>query len=103
MSGSRILHWESNNRYDWAVLRHEGFQERPSPVVWVRHFVLLKGLGSLLVDQLESAGAHDYTWLFHVLPCSPVVDGECKSVYTGFAEKNLLLLPATSSFWRGRF
>jgi len=95
-AGSRIVQWESNDRYDWAVMRHEGFQDRPSPVAWVRHFVLLKGLGTLLVDQLESKGEHDYTWLFHLLPCSPVVDEEFKSVHTGFAEKNLLLLPATS-------
>ena len=96
MAGSRILQWESNNRYDWAVMRHEGFRDRPSPVTWVRHLVLLKGLGTLLVDQLESESEHDYTWLFHLRPCSPVVDSGSKSVYTGFAEKNLLLLPATS-------
>ena len=101
MAGSRIVHWESNDRYDWAVMRHDGFQDRPSPVIWVRHFVLLKGFGALLVDQLESKGEHDYTWLFHLLPCSPVVDSECKSVCTGFANKNLLLLPASSQLLKG--
>ena len=67
-----------------------------APVVWVRHFVLLKGVGVLLVDQLQSEREHDYTWLFHLLPCSPVRDKDLKSVYTGFAEKNILLLPAVS-------
>jgi hypothetical protein len=90
------VQWESNDRHDWAVMRHEGFQGRSSPVTWVRHFVMLKGFGTLLVDQLESEGEHDYTWLFHLLPCSPVLDRESKSVFTGFGEKNLLLQPATS-------
>ncbi len=99
MAGSRIVKWESNDRYDWAVMRHEGFQDRTSPVTWVRHFIMLKGLGTLLVDQLESAGEHDYTWLFHLLPCSPVADA--KSVFTAFPEKNLLLLPASSEVLTG--
>jgi hypothetical protein len=93
-AGSRIVKWESNDRYDWAVMLHEGFQDRQSPVTWVRHFIMLKSFGTLLVDQLESEGEHHYTWLFHLLPCSPVVDA--KSAFTAFPEKNLLLLPATS-------
>ena len=92
--GSRILQWESNNRYDWAVMKHDGFLNQS--VFWVRHFILLKGVGAMLVDQLESKGEHDYTWLFHLLPCSPVQNNELKSVITGFPDKNLLLLPATS-------
>jgi len=99
--GSRLLQFETNDRYDWAVMQHSGFQDRPAPVSWVRHFVLLKGLGVLLVDQLESGSEHDYTWLFHLLPCSPVLDNNLKSVSTGFAEKNLLLLPATSQPLKG--
>ena len=94
--GSRIIQWESNDHYDWAVMQHDGFQDRPVPVSWVRHFILLKGVGTLVVDQLESGGEHEYTWLFHLLPCSPVLDNELKSVFTGFAGKNLLLLPAAS-------
>ena len=94
--GSRMLQWQSNDRYDWAVMRHDGFQDRSVPVSWVRHFILLKGVGALAVDQLESGGEHEYTWLFHLLPCSPVLDPERKSVFTGFAQKNLLILPATS-------
>lgn len=95
-SGSRIIQWESNVRYDWAVMQHDGFQDRTVPVSWVRHFILLKGVGTVLVDQIQSEGEHEYTWLFHLLPCSPVLDNELKSVFTGFAGKNLLLLPAAS-------
>ena len=100
-AGSRILQWQSNDRYDWAVMRHDGFQARPAPVSWVRHFILLKGVGLLAVDQLESGGEHEYTWLFHLPPCSPVLDPERKSVFTGFAQKNLLILPATSQTLTG--
>jgi hypothetical protein len=96
-AGSRIVQWESNDRYDWAVMQHDGFQDRPVPVSWVRHFILLKGVGTVVVDQIESGGEHEYTWLFHLLPCSPVFDNQAKSVFTGFAGKNLLLLPAASS------
>ena len=92
--GSRIVQWQSNDRYDWAVLQHDGFQAQS--VRWVRHFILLKGIGAVLVDQVESPAEHEYTWLFHLLPCSPVVEPESKSVSTGFAEKNLLLLPAAA-------
>jgi len=92
--GSRILQWESNDRYDWAVMRHDGFQNQS--VSWVRHFILLKGIGAILVDQIESKGEHEYTWLFHLLPCSPALNDELKSVNTGFPAKNLLLLPTTS-------
>jgi hypothetical protein len=101
MAGSTILHWESNRKYDWAVMQHTGFQNRSMPVSWLRHFILLKGFGVLLVDQLESQGEHDYTWLFHLLPSSPILNQDLKSVFTGFPEKNLLLLPADSRFLRG--
>lgn len=96
-SGSRIIQWESNDRYDWAVMQDEGFKDRPVPVSWVRHFILLKGLGTVVVDQIESGGEHEYSWLFHLLPCAPVLDNQSNSVFTGFAGKNLLLLPAASS------
>lgn len=99
--GSRILQWESNNDHDWAVMEHAGFEDRQPPVSWVRHFILLKGLGVLLVDQLKSDGKHDYTWLFHLLPCTPLLNKESKSVYTAFQEKNLLILPATSEALMG--
>lgn len=93
-AGSRIVQWESNDKYDWAVMEHTGFRERQAPVSWVRHFVLLKGFGALVVDQLESGSAHDYTWLFHLLPCTPQVDK--KAIQTDFRDHNLLLLPAES-------
>jgi hypothetical protein len=101
LAGSRIAHWESNDKYDWAVMTHTGFQDRSSPVFWTRHFLLIKGIGTVLVDQLESEGEHDYTWLFHLLPCTPTVNKDEKSVYTAFAEKNMLLLPATSETLKG--
>lgn len=95
-AGSRIAHWESNEKYDWAVMVHTGFQNRGKPVTWTRHFVLLKGIGCLISDRLESAGEHDYTWLFHFPPCSPEVNETSGSVFTSFAEKNLLLQPASA-------
>jgi Heparinase II/III N-terminus/Heparinase II/III-like protein len=95
-AGSRILQWESNDKYDWAVMRHTGFQDRQTPVSWVRHFVLLKGFGALVVDQLESESAHDYTWLFHLTPCSPGIETELKAIHTEFPELNVMLFPAKS-------
>jgi len=95
-AGSRILQWESNDKYDWAVMQHGGFQDSQSPVSWVRHFVLLKGFGALVLDQLESETAHDYTWLFHLLPCSPNIQKELKAVHTDLMDVNLMLLPAES-------
>ena len=103
LAGSRILQWESNDRYDWAVMHHEGFQDRPVPVSWVRHFVLLKGLGALLVDQLESGGEHDYTWLFHLLPCSPVLDNERQiGLYRFRGEESPALCPPPPAFGRAK-
>jgi hypothetical protein len=95
-AGSRILQWESNDKYDWGVMQHAGFQDQDSHVSWVRHFILLKGFGALVVDQLQSESAHDYTWLFHFLPCSPDVDKELKAVHTELRDLNLMLLPAGS-------
>jgi hypothetical protein len=96
-AGSRILQWESNDKYDWAVMQHTGFQDRQTPVSWVRHFVLFKGgFGALVVDQLESESAHDYTWLFHLTPCSPGIEQELKAVHSEFPELNLMLFPAES-------
>jgi hypothetical protein len=95
-AGSGILQWESNDTYDWAVMEHTGFRERQGAVSWVRHFVLLKGFGALVVDQLESGSPHDYTWLFHLTPCSPGIEKELKAVHTEFPELNLMLLPAES-------
>jgi hypothetical protein len=94
-AGSRIAHWESNETYDWAVMVHAGFQDRENPVTWTRHFVLLKGIGSLIIDRLESAGEHEYAWLFHLPPGAPVVDNSLGSVFTAFPEKNLLLQSAS--------
>jgi Heparinase II/III N-terminus/Heparinase II/III-like protein len=100
-AGSRILQWESNDKYDWAVMQHSGFQDRQAPVSWVRHFLLLKGFGALIVDQLDSESAHEYTWLFHLLPCSPDVDKKSKSVHTGLPDLSLLILPAESEMLTG--
>ena len=93
-AGSRMTQWESNAQYDWAVMRTTAFEQRTPPVTWTRHFILLKGRAALVVDQLESTGPHDYTWLFHFLPCAPLVDPAEKSVFTALAEHNLRLLPA---------
>jgi hypothetical protein len=96
-AGSRILQWESNDKYDWAVMQHTGFRDPQTPVSWMRHFVLLKGgFGALVVDQLESESAHDYTWLFHLTPCSPGIEKELKAVHTDLPDLNLMLLPAES-------
>ncbi len=91
LAGSRIEHWESNRRYDWAVMVHDGLAKG---VTWTRHFVMLKGKCCLIVDRLESNAEHDYTWLFHLPPGSPKADASRGTVFTGFAEKNLLLLTA---------
>ncbi|HRP05403.1 MAG TPA: heparinase II/III family protein, partial [Opitutaceae bacterium] len=90
-AGSRIEHWESNHRYDWAVMVHDGLAEG---VAWTRHFVMLKGKCCIIVDQLRSAAAHDYTSLFHLPPGSPRVDVDQGKVFTNFTEKNLLLMSA---------
>ena len=100
-AGSRILQWESNDKYDWAVMQHDGFKDRQAPVSWVRHFVLLKNFGALVLDQLESECAHDYTWLFHLLPCSPDVEKELKAVHADLRDFNLMLLPAASDLLVG--
>lgn len=93
-AGSRIEHWETTQGFDWAVMKHEGFPDREAPVEWTRHFVLLKGVGCVVVDHLESTVEHDYTWLFHLPPSTPSVDAGAGTVFTGFAEKNLLLRAA---------
>jgi hypothetical protein len=95
-AGSRIDQWESNPTYDWAVMCTTAFQSLPSPVQWTRHFILLKGVGALVIDQLTSSSEHDYTWLFHLPPGKPQVDEHNKSVLTAFPENNLLLQPAGS-------
>ncbi len=93
-AGSRIEHWESNHRYDWAVMVHDGLAKG---VAWKRHFVMLKGKCCIIVDQLRSAAAHDYTSLFHLPPGSPSIDADQGKVFTNFSEKNLLLMSARNT------
>lgn len=98
-AGSRIVHWESNSRFDWAVMVHAGFQDRVQPVAWTRHFVLLKGIGCVIVDRIESSRRHGYEWRFPLPPCTPEVDGTLGAVFTAMPERNLLLqaaLPAAA-------
>ncbi|MBP8257562.1 MAG: alginate lyase family protein [Opitutaceae bacterium] len=90
-AGSRIEHWESNHRYDWAVMVHDGLAKG---VTWTRHFVMLKGKCCIIVDRLHSSAEHDYTWLFHLPPGSPKTDIDRGKVFTNFSEKNLLLMSA---------
>lgn len=97
LAATRIERWESNQVYDWAVMRHDGFNTGEKPVSWVRHFILLKGYGVILVDQLKSDGLNDYEWLFHLTPCTPKLNGAQSEVFTGFKEKNLLIKAAGPS------
>lgn len=89
-----LQQWESNADYDWAVMVHKGFGTDSNPIVWIRHFILLKGIASVVVDHFESTNEHEYTWLFHLLPCSPKVNKKEQSVFTDFKNKNLWIKPA---------
>jgi len=94
---SFIVQWESNNQYDWAVMMHEGFKK----MKWIRHFINLKGVAAFVIDEIFSMEEHQYTWLYHLLPCSPTIDEKTKSVFTGFNEKNLLIQPANADKFGG--
>jgi len=95
LAGSRIVKWESGDAYDWAVMTHDGFRGRKEPVSWRRDFILLKGVGAIVVDHLRSSGEHSYTWLYHFLPCALETRTAEKSAMTLFPDTNLLLLPAS--------
>jgi len=92
-SGSSITLFESNALLDWAVMQ-EQLGPADAPVIWTRHFILLKSAAALVVDQLESSAEHQYTWLFHLAPSTPTVDNATDAVFTALPEKNLLLAPA---------
>ena len=90
LAATSIKQWQSTSQYDWVVMQHEGFNN----LKWIRHFVNLKGLTAIVIDEIESTEEHQYTWLFHLLPCIPKIDEKTKSVFTDFDEKNLLIQPS---------
>lgn len=92
-AGCRVVDWESNEQYDFATLRHEGFPASVGAVQWVRHFLLLKDRFFLIVDRVQSEAEHDYTWLFHFSPGEVIPQGD--GVRTAFARRDLDLLCAT--------
>ena len=81
---SRISEWE----HDHATMTTGG-----NGVHWKREILLLKRGGLIVMDSLQSAAVHDYTWLFHFVPTTLKTDAPNKRLLTGFADRNLCLAP----------
>ena len=91
--GSCLRGWQSTSAYDIATMSTTAFESLESPVRWTRKILLLKRRFVILVDQLRSAAAHEYSWLFHFAPTTIRVDRLCNRLLTGFDDRNLLVAP----------
>jgi hypothetical protein len=94
VAGCRIVSWESDEKYDLAIMVHDGFGNRANPVRWSRHIILIKGMFVIVVDEINSEGIHDYAWPFHFLPGELRVNRKRKSVRTSCSGPNVLIMPA---------
>lgn len=73
---TRIVSWVSTDTHDYTAMRHRGFRLRKAPVDWIRHIVMVKGLGVILVDEVASKTIHEYIWPLHFAPCRLTIDSQ---------------------------
>jgi hypothetical protein len=91
--GSSLSGWRSAPTYDIATMSSTAFESLESPVRWTRKVLLLKRRFLILVDHLQSADAHEYSWLFHFTPTVVRANNTRSRLLTGFDDRNLLLAP----------
>ena len=70
------------------------FESLESPVRWTRKILLVKRRFLILVDQLHSDTAHEYSWLFHFASTTVhAVNSSRSRLLTGFEDHNLFVAP----------
>jgi hypothetical protein len=94
IAACRIVRWDSNEKYDWAAMVHDGFADRG--VRWVRHIILIKGMLAIVVDEIISESVHDYVLPFHFPAGELKANRKQKSFRTMFAGQNVLVMPASA-------
>jgi hypothetical protein len=82
VSRPRLTDFKAGTLVDVACATTDGFSRLNSPVSFCRTVVFIKPRTVLVHDVLQSQGKHRYSWLLHLVPQSPHVDQEQKSLTT---------------------
>jgi uncharacterized heparinase superfamily protein len=74
MAEARLLHWESNDIYDYVEGEHNGYNRLKSPVTHRRSIRFIKPDQWVIQDTLETDGQveHQYQLNFHLTPAAQV-------------------------------
>lgn len=64
-ANAELLTWISRSRFDFFSGSHDGYQRLSNPATHRRDVLFLKGDYWIIVDEIESSGAHDYQLPFH--------------------------------------
>jgi hypothetical protein len=76
-----------------ATMITTAFLAAAKPVAWTRQIFMIKRRFVIVLDRLESAGVHEYRWMYHYAPTTVKTDAPRKRLLTGFDNRNLLLMP----------
>jgi Heparinase II/III-like protein/Heparinase II/III N-terminus len=75
MARAMCRKWLTRRRFDFFEGEHDGYLRLPAPAKHVRSVLFLKGDYWIVLDRVETAGAHDYQLNFHFAPqCAPLID-----------------------------
>jgi hypothetical protein len=70
---SRIVHWHSDEAFDWLEAEHGGFKRLHTVGEFRRTFFFHKNPPFwILDDRLAGAGEHEMAWFFHLAPGAEV-------------------------------
>ena len=75
MARATCRKWLSRPRFDLFEGEHDGYLRLPAPAKHLRSVLFLKGDYWIVLDRVETSGAHDYQLNFHFAPqCAPLID-----------------------------
>jgi hypothetical protein len=89
--GSHLRDWQTTSDYNIAAMTNTAFESLESPVRWTRKILLFKHRLIILLDQLQSAAPHEYSWAFHFSPTTVKANSGGSQLLTGFDDRNLLV------------
>lgn len=88
-ASAKVSTWLAENRFDYVVGEHDGYQRLPQPVKHERRILFLKHDYWLIHDLLTSPGAHQYDLWFHIAEeITPHLNGDGKSLNLTSSQEN---------------
>lgn len=61
-----VIKWESNEKQDFIILKHNGYSRLPEPVIHERAIIFNKtSIIWVIKDKITGEGMHIYEWFFH--------------------------------------